>query len=124
MKKVFSKERFIEDMGNEAYKASIQPDGYSYVDECDGLTKEEMYNLGYLAEEAWMIEIEDDSKEKGNKASIDLKVNVDDEGLEDTVDMLREAADLLPNITIRNNEQVHVTINYFNTTAAEYYKEV
>ena len=123
MKKVFSKERFIEDMGIESYKASIQPDGYSYVNHCDGLTKEQIEVLGYETDEKWMIEIEDDSKEKDNKASIDLKVNVDDEGLEDTVDMLREATDLLPNITIRNNEQVYVTINYFNTTAKEYYKE-
>lgn len=54
---------------------------------------------------------------------INLKVNVDSEGLEDTVDILREATELLPNITIRNNEQVYVTINYFNTTAKEYYEE-
>lgn len=53
---------------------------------------------------------------------INLKVNVDNEGLEDTVDMLREATELLPNITIRNNEQVYVTINNFNTSAKEYYK--
>ena len=116
--KVFSKEKYIKDMGEEAYSLAK-----GWVDKCEGLTKEEMLELDYGTEKAWMIEKEDDPKVKDNKASIDLKVNVDDEGLEDTVDMLREATDLLPNITIRNNEQVYVTINYFNTTAKEYYKE-
>lgn len=123
MKKVFSKERYIDDIGIDAYEEN-RANGYDWAEKCDGLTEKEMKKLGYSTHETWMIEIEDDSKEKDNKGNIDLKVNIDDEGLEDTVDMLREAADLLPNITIRNNEQVHVTINYFNTTAAEYYKEV
>lgn len=111
--KVFSKEKYFKRGGND----------HDWVHECDGLTEEQMKSLGYQTDKSWMIEKEDDAQEKDNKASIDLKVNVDDEGLEDTVDMLREATDLLPNITIRNNEQVYVTINYFNTTAKEYYKE-
>lgn len=119
MTKVFSKEKCIEDIGIEQYKKA----SCSWVDELDGLTKEQIYNLGYSTDDKWMVEKEDNPKAKDNKASIDLKVNVDDEGLEDTVDMLREAAELLPNITIRNNNQVHVSINLFNTTAKEYYKE-
>lgn len=118
MKKVFSKERYIEIEGEEAYAISK-----NWVDKCDGLTEEEMNQIYYATDDDWMIEVKDEPKLKDNKANIDFKVNVDDEGLEDTVDMLREAADLLPNITIRNNEQVYVTINYFNTTAKEYYKE-
>lgn len=94
MKKVFSKKKFIE--GKRLKEKGIG----DWVNLCDGSTKE-----------------------KDNKTGIDLKVNVDDEGLEDTVDMLREATDLLPNITIRNNEQVYVTINNFNATAKEYYME-
>lgn len=120
--KVFSKEKFIEVEGIEEYNDSFA-NNESWVDECDGLTEEQMKELGYQIIEKCMIEKEDDPKANGNKANIDLKVNIDDEGLEDTVDMLREATELLPNITIRNNEQVHVTINYFNTTAKEYYKE-
>lgn len=119
MTKVFSKEKCIEDIGIEEYEKS----SYSWVDELDGLTKEQINNLGYETEDIWMIEKEDNPKVKDNKASIDLKVNVDDEGLEDTVDMLREATELLPNITIRNNEQVYVTINNFSVPAKEYYKE-
>lgn len=61
MKKVFSKERFIESMGYEEYKKTIFPDG-SYVDECDGLTKEEMEELGYFTDEDWMIEVEEENE--------------------------------------------------------------
>lgn len=122
MKKVFNRKKCIEDIGIEEYYNSFE-DNSSWIDECHGLTTEEIKKLGYEIEEKWMVEVEDEPKPKDNKGSIDLKVNIDDEGLEDTVDMLREATDLLPNITIRNNEQVYVTINYFNTTAKEYYKE-
>lgn len=117
MKKVFSKKKYCEVIEQKENEVS------SWVNKCDGLTEEEINKLGYGVIDEWMIEAEDEPKEKDNKGSIDFKVNIDDEGLEDTVDMLREAADLLPNITIRNNEQVYVTINYFNTTAKEYYKE-
>lgn len=63
MKKVFSKEKFIEDMGHEEYQKTIFPYG-SYVDECDGLTEEEMEELGYLTDEDWMIETEYGVSEK------------------------------------------------------------
>lgn len=116
--KVFSKEKYIKDMGEETYSLAKV-----WVDQCEGLTEEEMLEQGYATEKAWMIDKEDYLKVKDNKASIDLKVNVDDEGLEDTIDILKEATELLPNITIRNNEQVYVTINNFNTTAKEYYKQ-
>lgn len=117
MKKVFSKKKFMKE-------AKLTEDKIGkWVDDCDGLTEEEMNKLGFRTSKKWMIEVEDKPKAKDNKASLDFKVNIDDEGLEDTVDMLREATDLLPNITIRNNESVYVTINYFNTPAKEYYKE-
>lgn len=119
MTKVFSKEKYIEEVGIENY----EKESYPWVNECDGLTGEQMNELGYSFDNIWMVEKEDNPKVKDNKASIDLKVNVDDEGLEDTVDMLREATELLPNITIRNNEQVYVTINNFSVPAKEYYKE-
>lgn len=122
MKKVFSKEKFIEVEGIDSYEETFE-NGESWVEECEGKTEKEIRELGYQTEEGWMIEIKDEPKVKNNKADLDLKVNVDSEGLEDTVDILKEAASLLPNITIRNNEQVYVTINYFNTPAKEYYKE-
>lgn len=43
-------------------------------------------------------------------------MNVNKEGVEDTLTELKEAVDTRPNITIRNNENVYVTINYFNET--------
>ena len=116
--KVFSKEKFIEKYGFEYYESCKE-----WVDECDGLTREQINNLGYVVDYDEFVEQQEESKAKNNKVELDFKVNVDDEGLEDTVDMLKEATDLIPNITIRNNENVYVTINNFNTPAKEYYKE-
>ena len=53
--------------------------------------------------------------------TIDIKVNREE--VEDTLQELKEAADNKPNITIRNNKNVYVTINYFNETEKEYSKE-
>ena len=117
MKKVFSKEKFLEVEESEEYK------GNEWIDECDGKTEEQMKALGYMSEEKWMVEVPEEGGNM-NKSDINLKVNVDSEELEDTVDMLKEVTDMLPNITIRNNEQVYVTINNFNVPAKEYYKEV
>lgn len=51
---------------------------------------------------------------------IDLDINVNKEQLDDTIDELKELNDTRPNITIRNNQNVYVTINYFNETEKEY----
>ena len=56
---------------------------------------------------------------KKQSGQIDLKINIDDEQLQDTADMLKEINDNRPNITVRNNENVYVTINYFNEPAKE-----
>lgn len=53
--------------------------------------------------------------------NIDVKVNREE--VDDTIQELREACSDKPNITIRNNSNVYVTINYFNETEKEYYKE-
>lgn len=45
-----------------------------------------------------------------------LDINVNKEQLDDTIDELKELNETRPNITIRNNENVYVTINYFNET--------
>lgn len=45
---------------------------------------------------------------------LNLKINVDDEELQDTADILKEINESRPNITVRNNESVYVTINYWN----------
>ena len=55
--------------------------------------------------------------------SIDLDINVNRDGLDDTIEELRELKDNKPNITIRNNHNVYVTINNFNETEKEYGKE-
>ena len=54
--------------------------------------------------------------------SIDLDINVNRDGLDDTIEELRELKDNKPNITIRNNQNVYVTINNFNETEKEYNK--
>ena len=52
--------------------------------------------------------------------SINLDINVDREQLDDTAEELRELKDEKPNITIRNNQNVYVTINNFNETEKEW----
>jgi len=46
--------------------------------------------------------------------SIELDINVNREQLDETIEELRELKDVKPNITIRNNQNVYVTINNFN----------
>lgn len=55
--------------------------------------------------------------------SINFKIEVDDEELQDAVDILKEVNDSKPNITIRDNVNVYVTINNFNEPEKEYLKE-
>ena len=45
------------------------------------------------------------------EVGLDIKVNREE--LDDTVEELREITDTRPNITIRNNKDVYVTINYY-----------
>ena len=53
--------------------------------------------------------------------TVDIEVNK--EGVDDTIQELKEVCDNRPNITIRNNKNVYVTINNFNETEKEYNKE-
>ena len=55
--------------------------------------------------------------ERRIKEGINLDINVKKEQLDDTIDELKELNDTRPNITIRNNKNVYVTINYFNKEA-------
>lgn len=52
--------------------------------------------------------------------STDLDIKVNREQLDDTVEELRELKDSKPNITIRDNQNVYVTINNFNETEKEW----
>lgn len=52
--------------------------------------------------------------------SIDLDINVNKEQLDSTIEELKELKDTKPNITIRNNQNVYVTINNFNETEKEW----
>ena len=58
--------------------------------------------------------------------TIDAKIAVDTQELEDASDLISEVGERLssvvPNITIRNNSAVYVTINNFNTTETEWSK--
>lgn len=60
MKKVFSKEKYIEDRGYERYQEIVKDCGeYNWVDICDGKVKEE---CGYGIVDDWCIEVEDDDQ--------------------------------------------------------------
>lgn len=56
--------------------------------------------------------------------TIDAKIAVDTQELEDATDLISEVGERLssvvPNITIRNNNAVYVTINNFNETEKEW----
>jgi hypothetical protein len=55
---------------------------------------------------------------------IKAKITVDTQELEDATDLIEEVGERLnsvvPNITIRNNNAVYVTINNFNETEKEW----
>lgn len=53
--------------------------------------------------------------------TVDIKANREE--VDDTIQELKEVCDNKPNITIRNNNNVYVTINNFNETEKEYHKE-
>ena len=59
--------------------------------------------------------------DEDNTINVDVKVNKEE--VEDTITELKEAVDIRPNITIRNNKNVYVTINYFNETEQEWSRE-
>lgn len=56
--------------------------------------------------------------------TIETKLKVDTQELEDAQDLISEVGERLssvvPNITIRNNNAVYVTINNFNETEKEW----
>lgn len=58
---------------------------------------------------------------------INTKITVDTEELEDAVDLIEKVGERLssvvPNITIRNNQNVYVTINNFNETEKQWAEE-
>ena len=58
------------------------------------------------------------TKEDGN---ISIGVDVDTEKLQDAVDILDKINSVVPDITIRDNVNVYVTINNFNATEKEHY---
>lgn len=58
---------------------------------------------------------------------IKTKITVDTQELEDATDLIEEVGERLksvvPNITIRNNQNVYVTINNFNETEGQWARE-
>lgn len=49
--------------------------------------------------------------EDKNKLKLDIEVNKDE--LEETADTLERIGDAMPNIVVRNNENVYFTVNNF-----------
>ena len=58
-------------------------------------------------------------EDKNNELELDVKVNKEE--VEDTLDELNEAFNEMniPNVTIRNNQNVYVTMNYWNRESKE-----
>ena len=68
MKKVFSVKKFEEwckrlGFPNEDYEKSCE----IWANKCDGLTKEEMNELGYACSDDWTIKVEEKTMEKKEK---------------------------------------------------------
>jgi len=55
--KVFSKEKYLADMGKEHYDYFKR-----IVEKLEGKTEKEIIKLGYLAHEDWMIEKESENE--------------------------------------------------------------
>lgn len=57
-------------------------------------------------------------------SEINTKITVDTQELEDARDLIEDVSaelrSVVPNITIRNNQAVYVTINNFNATEREW----
>lgn len=61
MKKVFSKEKFIEVMGYEKYQEAVEIAGNdNYVDFCNRKTGKECAENGWLISDDWCVEVEDE----------------------------------------------------------------
>lgn len=54
-----------------------------------------------------------------SKQDLELDIKVDDEELQAAIDKIREYNLDKPNITFRNNDNVMVTINYWNSESKE-----
>ena len=59
---------------------------------------------------------------------VKIKVEADTSELEDARDLISEVSDkinsVVPNITIRNNDSVYVTINNYNAAAGDFHDKV
>ena len=73
MKKVFSKEKYFKDMGKYEWSlmdAAGIPYDKRWQTICEGKTKKECMNLGWFVDKDWLVEVDDDEKEKKTKMTI------------------------------------------------------
>lgn len=62
MKKIFSKEKFIEYAGYEAYQRSLKMwDEENWIDDCEGKTVEECEAEGWRIADDWCVEVKDEN---------------------------------------------------------------
>lgn len=54
-----------------------------------------------------------------NNKDLDINVNVKKDGLEDLADTMERIGDAMPNIVIRNNQNVYLTINNWINDSVE-----
>lgn len=54
-----------------------------------------------------------------NNKDLDINVNVKKDGLEDLADTMERIGDAMPNIVVRNNENVYLTINNWINDSVE-----
>ena len=109
MKKVFSKEKYIKDLialgFNEEKIENIN--NRSWVDNCEGLTREEIEKMGYELNEDWFVEVPDDevSNYEIFKETNDLLKKLDD--LIKKKEKQEEKQELIDYLKERIKEQEH-----------------
>ncbi len=54
-----------------------------------------------------------------NNNDLDINVNVKKDGLEDLADTMERIGDAMPNIVVRNNQNVYLTINNWTSDSVE-----
>jgi len=61
MKKVFSLEKYTENRVEKGHdRAWVDRNINSWGKECEGLTAEEMCDIGYMTMDEWMVEVDDE----------------------------------------------------------------
>lgn len=88
---------------------------------------DEIYSKKLADMQTQIKELADSENEGRRMSEIETKIKVDTQELEDARELIEDVSaelrSVVPNITIRNNQNVYVTINNFNETETQWARE-